>query len=310
MEENAVEAAEIYFTYGPFIPFPSAKMPFQSLRKVADSTSWLLDTNLFDPTANRFNPNFKSTYASDLILHAIRGTDVFSQTSLHERKDAILAGLKSLVLLPSAMGNMYALSTSDCSSSLFWDIGIAQIVGSIEGAAYGGDERKNGVSMFRLAEELCDSFDMCTSSGHARSNEGLMEYFTNGESMVSADKCEDAKTLMKQKVVPNMIGSLIQGIVKYSSSTSSKAKGYMYSLAMLPIVESINGTSSATLLENARLDKEGWKPALIEAFAHVIEDLNINCKDIGDVFCLEDVQPDTTDLSDGLYVTTTFVEHL
>mmetsp|Transcript_19785 Transcript_19785/g.29123 ORF Transcript_19785/g.29123 Transcript_19785/m.29123 type:complete len:2165 (-) Transcript_19785:27-6521(-) len=316
MAESATEAAENFFTYGHFVRFPSSTRSFQSLRQVADSTSWLLDENRFDLTASRGAGSFNVKTASDLIVHAIRGTSVFSQSTKREREDAVLAGLQSLVLLPAAMGYMGMVATvpdGQCTLS-DWDTGASMIVGSIEGAAYGGDERKNGVSMYRLAAGLCDSFDMCTtssttSSHHAQSNEVLIEYFTNGESMISSDGCQDAATLTKEKVVPNMLGSLIQGIVEYSSSTSSAARGYMYSQVMFPIVEAINATSSATLENNAKVGSEGSRPALIEAFAHVLEDLNINCEDIGDVFCLEENKSDTTDLSDGLYVTTTFVEN-
>lgn len=303
--EEALQAAEEYYTYGFHLALPPPGMQLTSLRDLANDP--ILQQNSFFEAMKFYHGT--SNFADDIILNAIRGLGEFVGTSIRQRRDAVMTALQALVLLPAAIGNMYKATSCEY---LFWDKGASYLIGSIEGAEWGGDAKNSGVSMYHLAKELCQSFFVCALGKNALSNDKLLDFFSAGEELISGGTCGDLTEYMDKNIVPLLLGSLIQGVIDYSENDSLRGKAYVLQQAIVPFVAQAtnNDTIANIIIDNTSLDNVGSMISVLNAFAGVIEPMGLDCLDISKDLCPQGLNStETTDLSDGLYITTTYVQN-
>ncbi len=297
--EDAFQAAENYYIYG--FHLTSAQPP--SLRDLTNDPT--LQTNSFFNAIKLYHGS--STFADNMILSAIRGSMQFIGASSMHRRDAVLSAIQTLVLLPAAIGNMYRATSCE---KLLWEKGASYLIGSVEGTDWGGDKEKNGVGMYNLAKELCHNSGTCAIGNNALSNDKLFDYFSAGEQFIAGERCEDLTEFMDNNVVPLLLATLIQGVIEYSDD-ANRSKAYVLGQAIIPFVaQANNDTATETILANTILEGDGSKISVLNAFASVIEPMGLDCKDILEELCMDYYDSnDNTDLSDGLYITTTYVEN-
>ena len=98
------------------------------------------------------------------------------------------------------------------------------------------------------------------------------------------------------------------------------AAGYVMSRAILPLVNDTNSTSADTIDANMRFQLtadpvSAGSPAIFTAITYVLPGMNVDCKRIGNfenrTVCSGALAPHSstsTELGDGLYTTTTYVQ--
>jgi len=124
--------------------------------------------------------------AIDLHLHII--------TKMYLAVDHCLAGVEGVS----------TKETTDTPAAA-WDSAVACAVGSAEGS----DERVEieGYVLYDLAEEMCSNFQSCNDDGKSQVNVKLIEEFSNGQSKLAGNKCEEAQNSAQ------VIESYIQAIL-------------------------------------------------------------------------------------------------
>ena len=315
MKEDASDAAISYYEYGHLSALRSSS--YTSLRTLAKDPSWKNN-----PLSTKFqsyhgdDPNFADT----MIMDALRAFAPFHTISSDQLADVVVRSLQTLVLLPAGVGYMYKAFLDDNCAFTYWDKGAAYLIGSVEGSQWGGDEGDNGVSSFGLAKELCAEFSVCTISGNAETNDRLIQYFKDGEDLISGGTCADLDRYINVKVFPTLLIPLIQGSIAFALADNPKARGsaHVLALAVLPIVHEVDATSANAIKQNSRLDAAGSSTVLINAFSNVLGGMGVNCFSVGAQsgteisefgLCKDTYDPgQSTDLSDGLYITRTRVE--
>ena len=315
LSQNAVDAALTYYELGSDLSEEGT-----SLRHLARDPTWKQSTYFqkFKDYHNRKDGLSKDAelYADETIMSALLKEEPFDSISNDARNAVILRSLQTLVLFPAAIGYMHkASSINDCTFSN-WDKSIAFLVGSLEGPQWGGDRRNNGVGMYGLAKEMCDEFDTCTTSGNAQTNERLIEYFSSGEDLISGGSCGDLRSFVEGKVFPTLLTSLIQGIIGYAEAPDKHSDTFIMTQAVLPVIEALNENVANTIKSSFLMDSSGSVQDAINAFAEVLPSLDVSCTGVGAfdgnkalTLCKDTYDPDqSTDLSDGLYITSTFVE--
>ncbi len=223
-----------------------------------------------------------------------------------------------------------------------WDEAVALYVGSIEGSLAGG--RQGGFFMYALANEVCSQFDVCEASGESSINQDILIQFAAGRDAIKDNNCDTIQRILTTKILPSLLIVLIQGTlsalienqVSVASNATSFATAYIMSKTVVPFVNLSNSTSSATIEKSfgdfSAMSSNQPIEQIIEAFAYSLRGMGIDCSDIGTPtewpdlsLCLGDgdldgedakgnvpdqlpVAETPTNLGDGLYVTTTYVQ--
>lgn len=307
LSENALIAALDYYEYGHL---SSQQTP--SLRDLARDPG--LKQNSFFQTLKKYHKN-DDFFADKKIMLALREEAPFYNISTDVRTSLVARSLQTLVLLPAAIGSMYKTASEAECTFQHWDEGAAYLIGSIEGPQWGGDSDDNGVAMYGLAKELCNEFRVCTPSGNAETNERLIEYLSNGEDLISGGSCASVNDHIEMKVVPTLMATLVQGTILYAGKPTARGDAHVFAETILPFINE-DGKSNATVIAgNSRLDYTGSSMEVIDAFSHVLSNMGVDCEEVGSfegnvahTLCKDTYDPDqSTDLSDGLYITKTSV---
>jgi hypothetical protein len=310
MEEGAWDAATSYYEHG----HPSYDYDTQSLRSLAKDASWM-----DSPHYNTFRlyHQDQDSFADTTIMAALADElEYFTDY----RRDIVLRSLQSMVLMPAAIGYMYLSANDNDCTYMHWDRGAALLIGSLEGTQWGGDDRFNGVSLYGFAKELCDDFDVCTSSGDSEINTRLIQYLKNGEDLISGGSCSNLKRFIEVKLFPLVLVPLIQGAIISAGDVSLSGQSFVMAQALLPYVATFDENSAKVIesyLDLSRLaDTTNATEIVIGEFAKVLGDMKVNCLDVGALdgqhnsgLCEFSYDSEkATDLSDGLYITRTYVE--
>jgi len=330
LSENATIPALAYYKYG-HLSHSLENQETMSLRDIAKDPVWKQNT-FFNQLRSYHDGD---DFADKQIMLALLKESPFDDTriSSNERKSLVIRSLQTLVLFPTAIGHMYKAAT-DCTFQ-YWDEGAVYLIGSVEGSRWGGDDMYSGVGMYGFAKELCEEFKVCTSSGNAETNERLIGYFSNGEDLISGGSCAALQQLIETKVVPTLLTALVQGAIHFAGKSSARGDAYVMAEAILPFLSNIEDSkANAMIIEgNLLLNSTGDSTKVIDAFSHLLVDMDVNCDEVGlfegnqnltlcavhcdEVGLFEGNQnltrcfydPDqSTDLSDGLYITGTYVK--
>jgi hypothetical protein len=279
-------------------------------------------------------------YADNLITDILQQENDYALASRGQRAELVLRALQTMVSFMSVLANMHSASEHCNSNELdaakfAWDKAVALYVGSITGLVAGGQNDGNGNLLYSLANEVCSEFNTCEASGEAEANRRLLFHFAGGREAIAQQQCEQLTRQIEKEIFPTLVIPLIQGTLKFAmdyENTSireadSVGTAHMIAKAVIPLINPVNATSASTLDQefgSFRTTSPGTADAAIfEAFAYALRGLKMSCEDLGTSRTAPDLSlcvlanegdgvsnlPDSpTDLGDGLYVTTTYVQ--
>ena len=333
MKTRAYQAATEYYMYGAnSLMNPTA---FLSLQYLATSP----DRSSIGDAYSKFTAYFgnKDNYADDIITSALRQAGDYENASRLQLEQIVVRTLQTMVSYMAVL-SMLNTAVSACqngeASQEPLDTAVAYFVGSLEGDDEGGLFGNYGELLFGLAKEQCPYFDTCTPSGDAQINELVMSGFASMQSQLASNDCTGAASTFDSLVQSMLPVSMIEGTLYYAaaneklearSTSKSVAAGSILASSVLPIVNAVNPDSARTISNNMAFDldkrpvSEG-KHAVFNAFARAVNQIGIDCNDVGVLrpesrgIC--QVQDDSdrperdtpTNLGDDLYVSTTFVQ--
>mmetsp|Transcript_35457 Transcript_35457/g.52061 ORF Transcript_35457/g.52061 Transcript_35457/m.52061 type:complete len:748 (+) Transcript_35457:40-2283(+) len=177
-----------------------------------------------------------------------------------------------------------------------WDECVALLVGSLEGPSWPGGDKDDGMLHFNLADQRAMHFYTADLAGYAKVNRDLMENFRSGRDALIENECEKVRSIVRSIQRKTFI-PLIQSIIRYAVRMEGKsapfeeqhkslAAGEAFAKSILPIVDLFNSTAASVLTENMIMEK-GTEPvkdgpqAVADALASVLDDLAIDCEEIG-----------------------------
>ena len=146
---------------------------------------------------------------TQITKDAIQATGAFQYTSPLLNAAAASLAMTAIDLHLHVVAKMYlavdlcqgidGVDTAD-TPAMSWDSAVACTVGSAEGEI-------EGSVLYDLAEEMCENFQSCNEDGKSKVNVKLIEEFSNGQSKLAANQCEEAKSSAQ------LIESYIQSIL-------------------------------------------------------------------------------------------------
>jgi hypothetical protein len=320
LDENAIIAAHACYEFGHLLH--SADIgPIKSLKSIAQDPTW---------KQNKFFEMMKEYFGNENFADNIIEAELSSLANAAEAQEAldsnkmsvVMRSLQTLVLFPAGLGRMYEAKEICDDKPLalkYWDEGAAYLIGSVEGPTWGGDEMYKGVGMYGLAKELCQYFKTCTASGNAETNDRLIGYFKSGEDLISGNSCNSLDDFLEKKVMSILMATLIQGAIHSTEGLFARGDATVFADALMPLIDVVGDSDAAAnaqiIEDNLRSVNSGDSSQVIEAFSHLLSLTTVKCVDVG-VFgddeltvCKNTNDPDqSTDLSDGLYITRTSVK--
>lgn len=325
METRAYEAALDYYVYG--FNSRGAQQPL-SLGNLATSEGRSLV-----PQYETFAAFFGEDYAEATVVNAINRTDEFTGASRDQAAEAVTRALQCLVSYMAVLEKLYGavdLCRNGTAAIQRWEEGVALFVGSLEGTESGGNGAWDGTMLYSLAKETCEGFGTCEGNGDASINQDILAVLTDGRGLLQVDDCEGALLVIEDEILSYLPVSLVQGMLFYATEMSDLEAGsdayelasaYVLARSVLPLVDAVNQTSSRIISDNTAFSLTSQPvpdgvDSLYEAMTYVMTGMDVSCDDIGtfgkrDVCNAAVVQPvaDTpTNLGDGIYTTTTYVD--
>ena len=301
LQMKAYEAAENLYTHGKHVQV--AEGGSMSLYQLA-TTSERAIVPRFDSFGQYFegkfeNPNY---YADEIIRAALGNTGTVFNTNLSDEQRRLIV-LKSAQVMIMYFGGLQALyeSVSDyqntadfrtSGSSEAWDRGAALLIGSLEGTQTNGTT--DGYMYYDLAQEYCLEFGTCVDeTAGVGVNDRLVSLLYTGRGAGISKSCRGlqkaADEISSLLLVPVIQGALISAI-RLSSSNSdaalSRAEGYVYSRAVLPLVYEANRGAADKI--DSQLGFPGPSSTrntasdVFSAFARVYPQMNVDCELIGE----------------------------
>ena len=255
------------------------------------------------PRYEQFVQYFDSdnNYADTLIMRAMDITG-FPGASGAQRKEIVVKSMQYLVLFMSILQQMYE-SLQDCnsddaltqmSSSGAWDRAAALLIGSMEGTEDGGT--LDGQSFYALSKSTCLQFGTCEKSGSSEVNQRITSLLYTGRGEVQAGSCTALRRTVDE-IEPLLLVPIIQSTLQFAienekipagSQDGALAGGYISSIGVLPVVDSIN-RESATTIEKNLLFQLNSKPvpdgsrSIFNAFAPVYASMGVDCEMVGGI---------------------------
>lgn len=340
LETEAYEAASDIFKYGRNAQWGGLRYwSFQSMLNKA----MVGKSDMYQIYTEYWNTE---TFADNTMNDIFNESGVYVNTPRKERALVgfrVLQGLVSYIGIYSSMGDAYNKCVEGDKNAVFeWDSAVALFVGSGEGILAGGRKTVGGSFLYALSEEICSEFGLCESlTGETVENEKFLFAMASGRDAVKEENCEFVRRLTRDGVAPQLSNLIVQGFLAFAIQSADGSAGasfdssfvgaHAYANILLPLVNKVD-SSIATLIGGAYGKLDGASTGLpidtlIQSLAPTLRGMGIDCKDVdfpqyslcldngsgtdGVVGNVPDQAPiaDTpTELGDGLYVTTTFVQ--
>lgn len=197
-------------------------------------------------------------FAHSIVIDAFEKTGKFQTASGNQRREAVMQVISSFISYISSLEALhFAVNQCDSNSATAitaWDGGAALLIGSIEGEEVdvtGGSSRKNGYFMYSLSKLICNHFDTCIADGtDSEINKQLLEKLTQGQTAIQDGLCRDAEQgleSIKSLLVVPLIQSILYYVDKDSDLEIATVAGYVSTMALSPIIDAIDSTSSETI---------------------------------------------------------------
>jgi hypothetical protein len=326
METRAYEAAMDYYLNG--FNSRGTQQPL-SLGDLATSEGRSLV-----PQYGTFSSYFKEKdYADVTVLNAINTANEFEGASRDQAAEAVTRALQCLVSYMAVLEKLYGavdLCRNGTAAVKRWEEGVALFVGSLEGTESGGNGAWDGTTLFSLAKETCEGFGTCEGNGDASINQDILAVLSDGRELLQVDDCEGALLVIEDEILSDLPVSLVQGVLFYATETAGLETGsdayelasaYVLARSVLPLVDAVNKTSSRTISDNTAFSLTSQPvpdgvDSVYDAMMFVMTGMDVSCDDIGtfgerdvcDAAVVRPVSDTPTNLGDGIYTTTTYVD--
>lgn len=224
--------------------------------------------------------------------------EVFQYSESHVT-DAVPLLIQSIVL-PQYAIRAFFKAYDNCNddrvtAEAFWDLGVAVLVGSLEGDTATGISGDNGLSWYGLGKLNCPLFQC--GDGESLNpvyNRRMMENINFGRDKIRSGHCNEAlrnkiSAMESLLVTPLLQGALFNTYARATANTQASrdkafAQAYVYGKAILPFLNVANKADAnvinESLFNNAPFGdndaKKIWT-AIILSF----EDLGVDCKHLG-----------------------------
>jgi hypothetical protein len=319
---------------------PTNLMTLQSLAKSSERDS-VLQFQLFSEYYG------SSDYADDIIMDALEQSGDYLSATRGQLSEVVFRCLQSMVTYMASISKMQS-AVQKCNdkktdaAQLDWDAAAALYIGSVEGLL-AGRQSDAGSLIYSLANDVCEDFESCEASGEAQVNEKVIFQFAGGRDSIKDSQCDHVERTMTWEILPRMAIPLVQGVLAYAMDiedestrdSDSIAAAHILAKAVIPLVKKVNATSAATLAQSfavfATMATGQPVDSSLEAFSYSLRGMGIDCEDVGTSvdypdysFCKGDDVVDggsggnggniaplpdkETNLGDGLYVTSTYVQ--
>jgi hypothetical protein len=305
-----------------------------SLKKLATEPTRALAATAFQQYKDYFQSD---KYADELITATLDPLSTFSFTgsSRLQKAEFVVRTVQTLVSFTAIIARLNSAIT-ECLAGRGGhsqvDEAVAIFAGSIEGSQSGGSKDGSGVMLMSLGKETCEAFDKCETHGDSTSNQFLMFGFSGVKEFFDMTDCDSARSLVTDSILPMLPVSIIQGVLLSATinealpaqtKNASVATGDILARAILPLVNDVNQTSAATILENMEFSLSqkpviDRAPAVFEAFTFAMNGMGVDCSFVGTLESSDlsvcnstSVSPGpgtSTNLGKDLYITTTYVK--
>ncbi|KAL7522638.1 hypothetical protein ACHAWX_007338 [Stephanocyclus meneghinianus] len=238
---------------------------------------------------SKFNGDYGVNYLW-LTESAIRGVGNFASTSPLQNTAAAGLALVTIDLHFGILENLYQ-AVKNCRDGTdplvvraLWDRAVALTVGWAEGQSEFGS-KTNGYLFFQIAQEVCNFFNSCDSSGNSEINNRLISGFTNGAGLISLSKCDSLEeqvgaieTLLRTIVLDNL--------AYHIDSAESDERDYLLAhcltYAILPFIRSVDEPSADVLERNlgtfpTKIYLTSGKEAVYSALEAYVDAEGIDC---------------------------------
>lgn len=290
-----------------------------------------------------------ASFGEDIITAAIEQSGEFVSATAAVRAEIVFRTIQGIYSFMAALVKMYSSLDSCVSQDMEaaqndWDSSVALYIGSSEGLLAGGRQGSGGSFMYSLSEEICDDLDVCGAGEETIANQGLIMEFAYGRDAVNEGKCDFLERLIEDEVIPKLVALLVQSFLVFSIQSDvgadlykddALAAEFIFSKALLPLIDKVNSTSAATIERNfGSFDTVTTTTqnlaSITTALAYSLRGLAITCEEVGTpvdnpdyTLCMSTQDgttdsgnvpgqvpnPDTpTDLGDGIYVSSTYVQ--
>eukprot|EP00980_Cylindrotheca_fusiformis_P024658 scaffold12195_cov126-Cylindrotheca_fusiformis.AAC.2 len=292
MRMNAYKAAEDIYMYGKNVEGSNGGS--MSLSQIA-TTSERSIVPQYDAFSRFYDDG---SFVDKAIRAALRGDGIWNK---EQRNLLVLKSLQANVMYFGALQAVYE-AVSDCSATVqyrssggqtdAWDRAAAFLIGSLEGTEPNGSAE--GYLFYSLAQEHCMAFGTCDDpNATVEVNQRLIKLLYSGRGAVLGNSCNGlrkvADELSSLLLVPTIQGALITSIrltgTKPLSKPIRRAEAYVYSRALLPIVDDIDRDASSVIEENlgdrSPASTKQIASHVFSAFAKVYPGMGVDCELIG-----------------------------
>ncbi len=318
MSEEAWDSALEYFEHGHIIEY---KQYDTSLKELSDQQMELDNSKNPNPYFESYMKNVTKLVIDVIEGNVITGNPSFNSANFNQT-EIVSRTFQTMLFVQAAMRSIFS-AVEDCEEKNFedWDRAAAYLIGSIEGTDFGGDPGNSGVGIYGLAKSMCSDFNVCTTSNDADANKYLLAALSKGRDLISGNSCNELGDYTERRIIPLILVPLIQATIKFVDENLVEQK-FVLGQAIYPFVEKVNSTVAATIRDVTAVNEDRVinGEEIMEELSYVLQELQVDCSDVG-VYKLSSATGtkdmcsfDSTkrgqsySLSDGLYITSTFVE--
>jgi len=296
MQMEAFEAAADLYSFGKHVSLGSngdgTALSLEHLATDSERTS----APQFEAYLSYFDNNDK--YADTIVRGALSRSSGMSSI---QRRAVVVGASRYLIMYMASLQAMYD-AIGSCSSTdatrqsttgTSWDMAAAMVIGSLEGTGMGGSEE--GLLLWGLSKQFCDEFRTCSeeTDGSSETNDKVATLFYSGRGAILSGSCDDleeaANELAPLLQVP-LLQASFSAVITLTEHNPGKnkeevqAEAYVYSQALLPLIDVARPQSARIIAENLPLQGspliDGVR-AVVEAFADSLSSLGVDCEDVG-----------------------------
>jgi hypothetical protein len=238
-------------------------------------------------------------YADNIIMAAFQQTATtlntanvdFSEMSFDGRNESIQRLTMNLVVWMTVVGMMeHSIETCRIQDPvnngiMDWDAAVGYYIGT---------GTNSSSLLYHLADELCQEFGTCDSSGTAAVNQEIMDQLQSGQAHLSGGSCQEAKEI-KNRIVSLMTVPIIQGALYYSfllrgvQDDRTHAAAYSFVAAILPLLNECGSEGVAIVFSSVQIPTSDaavatdFFPSVKGFMEEQYECLGVSCQDIGEL---------------------------
>ena len=300
LEYGGVFAARDYYNYGWNTLF--------SLKDLAtgETTGSVSDT--YKQAAAHFGANADDRdFIDKMVLDALNKAGTFSTIKTGQMPGYVVGLLRGLVMflaitneLDKAVELLSGGSAKLKEAQMAWDNGAALFIGSTEGSQDGGDKKAPGASLYGLAKEVCQDFNLCQSSSSIPpvNREVVFDLEAGASNLASAQGAGLSNIyegLLFKFMIPLSQG-MLENLIMAGQDPDSPEAGYAfgYSRAVIAFFSSTN-SQQASEIEGALTVSSLTSQDTDTVFSDmetIISSVEIDCEDIGAIHGTDDIVRD------------------